>query len=314
MNCILSSEHNASFNIAAEEFLLKESAEDFFMIYRNEPSVIIGKHQNALAEINQSYLTEKGIQLVRRLSGGGTVYHDMGNINFLFVQSGEAGKLVDFKRFLMPILTILRKMGLPVEYGGRNDLLLNGKKISGNAEHVFRNRILHHGTLLYSSDLNVLENALKVIPGKFIDKAVQSVKSKVTNISEYLENPASVEEFSEIIFEKVKSAFETTRNYSFVENDINQIHSLVEKKYGNWNWNYGYSPDFEYLLKGTYKQIPLQFKIIVKEGHIVNLQFEKTELEKAYIQSLQSQLIGLIFNEEYVTRILRTRNFIVYNS
>src|SRR5271157_1624535 len=124
MYSILSPYNDACFNLAAEEFLLKESRFDFFMIYRNQPSVIIGKHQNALAEINQPYLIKKGIPLVRRLSGGGTVYHDMGNINFLFIQSGEAGKLVDFKRFLLPVLTVLQNMGLSAEYGGRNDLIL----------------------------------------------------------------------------------------------------------------------------------------------------------------------------------------------
>src|SRR5664279_1755356 len=120
MNCILSATHDARFNIATEEFLLKDSTEDFLMIYRNEASVIVGKHQNALAEINHDYLQEKGIGLIRRLSGGGTVYHDLGNINFLFIMSGEAGKLVDFKRFLLPVQNILNNMGLTVEYGGRN--------------------------------------------------------------------------------------------------------------------------------------------------------------------------------------------------
>ena len=185
------------------------------MIYRNEPSVIIGKHQNTLAEINHPYLNEHEIHLVRRLSGGGTVYHDMGNINFLFILSGEAGKLVDFKRFLLPVLTILQNMGLPVEYGGRNDLLIDGKKISGNAEHVFRNRILHHGTLLYSSDLTVLENVLRVSPGKYIDKAVRSVRSKVTNISDYLKSKMTVEKFTQKLYEEIKSHFSISTTTHF---------------------------------------------------------------------------------------------------
>lgn len=311
MNCILSANHNARFNIAAEEFLLKESQDDFFMIYRNDPSVIVGKHQNALAEINHSYLDEHAINLVRRLSGGGTVYHDLGNINFLFVQSGEAGKLVDFKRFLLPILNILQNMGLSVEYGGRNDLLIDGKKISGNAEHVYRNRILHHGTLLYSSDLSVLENVLKVIPGRYIDKAVQSVRSRVTNISAYLETPVSVEEFSEKIYVEVKSQFKPANDYSFSELEVTRILSLVENKYGKWTWNYAYSPDFEFLLTGTLDQKTIQFTMLVREGHIQELKWNKGNIQEKLMKALESELIGVVFYEKDIARILLDRNIMI---
>jgi lipoate-protein ligase A len=308
MNCILSGNHDARFNLAAEEFLLKGSMADFFMIYRNEPSVIIGKHQNALAEINHSFLQDNGINLVRRLSGGGTVYHDLGNINFLFIQSGEAGKLVDFKRFLMPVLSVLKNMKLPVEYGGRNDLLLDGKKISGNAEHVFRNRILHHGTLLYSSDLSKLENVLRVTPGKYIDKAVQSVRSKVTNISSFLEQPPSIENFTETIFNELKKQFNNDYDYGLSENEIMEIHSLIDKKYGTWKWNYAYSPDFEFLIGGTFNKEPIELKIVIKEGHIRELKWNKQGLEENLIKQLENELMDRVFYEKDVLEILSEKN------
>ncbi len=300
MNCILSTTHDARFNIASEEFLLKDSTEDFLMIYRNQPSVIVGKHQNALAEINHSYLQENGIGLVRRLSGGGTVYHDLGNINFLFIMSGEAGKLVDFKRFLLPIQNILNNMGLPVEYGGRNDLLLSGKKISGNAEHVFRNRILHHGTLLFSSDLSKLENVLRVTPGKYIDKAVQSVRSKVTNISENLKENPGVENFTLTIFNELKTQFNAGADYSFSDEALGKIDSLIKNKYGTWKWNYGYSPDFEYILHCKNKNENLQISFSVKEGMIVEIINTDTNMEGQYFKLLARELIGKIFYEKDV--------------
>jgi len=306
MNCIQSLNHDARFNLATEEFLLKETLSDYFMIYRNKPSVIIGKHQNALAEINHSYLHENGINLVRRLSGGGTVYHDLGNINFLFIQSGESGKLVDFKKFLLPVLNILQNMGLNAEYGGRNDLLIEGKKISGNAEHVFRNRILHHGTLLFSSDLTVLEKVLKVTPGRYIDKAVQSVRSKVTNISTYLNWKISVEDFTERLYGEIKSHFNISHEYAFSEEELARIQSLVDTKYDKWSWNYGYSPEFECLLKGALNENAIHLTIVVSEGYIKELKWQEENIQESLIKSIESELIGLEFYEkDLISRLLR---------
>jgi len=166
------------FNIAAEEYFLKNFQEDIFMLWQNEASIIVGKHQNTLAEINYPYVKENGIPVIRRISGGGTVFHDLGNLNFTFIQNGEKGKLVDFRKFTDPILAVLNKMGVPAVFEGKNDLRVDGLKISGNAEHVFKNRVLHHGTLLFSSVLNDLGKALKVKTDRFTDKAVKSIRFK----------------------------------------------------------------------------------------------------------------------------------------
>jgi len=310
MNCILSNIHDAQFNLASEEFLLKESSEDFFMLYRNEPAVIVGKHQNTLAEINHSYLQDHGIGLVRRLSGGGTVYHDLGNLNFLFIHTGEEGKLVDFKRFLLPIQKILVSMGLPVEYGGRNDLLINGQKISGNAEHVFRKRILHHGTLLFSSDLSKLENVLRITPGKYKDKAVQSVRSKVTNISEHLEDEVSVENFTLTLFNKLKTQFDTALDYSFSSAEINKIEILVEKKYGTWKWNYGYSPDFDYVFNTKLQNENVQIIFRVQEGHIVEVISNNSICENSVFKAMADELTGKVFYEKDVLDHMSDKGFL----
>jgi len=174
------------FNLAAEEYALKNFKADCFMLWRNEPSIIVGKHQNTLAEINLDYVKKRNIKVGRRLSGGGAVFHDLGNLNFTFISTGaQENRLVDFRRFTMPILEVLQNLGIEAVFEGRNDLTIHGRKFSGNAEHVWKNRILHHGTLLFSSVLTDLSEALKVDPLKFRDKAVKSIRSRVTNISKH---------------------------------------------------------------------------------------------------------------------------------
>ena len=195
MNCILSKISDPYFNLAAEEYLLKSRDEDFFLLYRNEPSIIVGKHQNALAEINWEFASKHKIKVARRLSGGGTVYHDPGNLNFSFIRKGLEGKLVDFKKYTAPIREVLSKMGIETKFEGHNSLTLNGFKVSGNAEHVFKKRVLHHGTLLFSSSLENLEEAIRTRPDQYSDKAVKSVRAEVANICESLDKKITIEEF-----------------------------------------------------------------------------------------------------------------------
>ena len=180
---------NPYFNLAAEEYVLKEFQEECFMLWRNEPSIIVGKNQNTLAEINLDYVRQHKIPVVRRLSGGGAVFHDLGNLNFTFIVNEDVSSFSDFKRFTQPIIDVLRKLSVNAEFSGRNDITIDGKKISGNAQYYYKNRILHHGTLLFSSSITDLSAALKVRPVKFEDKGVKSVSKRVTNISEHLKEP-----------------------------------------------------------------------------------------------------------------------------
>ncbi len=211
MRCIISENTDPCFNLASEEVLLKSRTEDYFLIYRNRPSIVVGKHQNTLAEINLPYVDEKGIVVVRRISGGGTVFHDMGNLNFAFITSGREGELVNYKQHTLPIIGAMKKLGLDVALGKRNELLLGTKKISGTASHVFKNRVLHHGTLLFSSEMKDLSKALKVKAGIFEDRAVKSVRSEVTNISEHLSEPMEINDFQKLLFESVMDSLKGCR-------------------------------------------------------------------------------------------------------
>ncbi|PKP36179.1 MAG: lipoate--protein ligase, partial [Bacteroidetes bacterium HGW-Bacteroidetes-15] len=177
MLCIYHRNSNPYFNIASEEHLLKRFTDDIFMLYINSPSVIVGKHQNTMAEVDYHFALENDIKIVRRLSGGGAVYHDHGNLNFCFIRNGKEGALVDFKGFTKPIIEILGKLGVEAKFEGHNSLTINGLKFSGNAEHIFKQRVMHHGTLLFSSDLQALANVLYVSIDKYSDRAVKSVRA-----------------------------------------------------------------------------------------------------------------------------------------
>jgi lipoate-protein ligase A len=253
--------------------VLKAFTEDVFMLWRNEPCIIVGKHQNTLAEINIDFVKEKNIPVVRRITGGGTVFHDLGNINFTFIKNGVEEKLVDFRKFTLPIIEVLQQLGIEARFEGRNDLTIDGKKFSGNAEHVHKNRVLHHGTMLFASDLSQLSDALKVDPLKFTDKAVKSVKSRVTNISSHLEKPMDVIGFKDLIQNHLNEKFRDITFYQFSEEDKTKIYELVKTKYNTWEWNFGYSPQYNFKR---------QFK--ADGGNIeVNLEVKNGIIEKAKI-------------------------------
>jgi len=297
MLCIKPKSLNPYFNIAAEEYFLKNFDDDVFMLWRNEPSIIVGKHQNTLGEVNHPYIREHDIKVVRRLSGGGTVFHDLGNVNFTFMRAGDNGKLVDFRKFTQPIIDVLQQMGAHAYHSGRNDLLLDGFKISGNAEHVYKNKVLHHGTLLFSSNIESLNEAIKVDLTSYNDKSVKSFRSKVTNILPYLNKEMVVEDFLDQVFEYICEAEENAQLYIPTEADISQINELVETKYSKWEWNYAYSPNYELKRKLENGTVSIEWEMSVQKGYVKSLAIKCTEPQ--YGQMLQDQLMGkaLIYGE-----------------
>ena len=287
--CIHLNHSDPYFNLATEEYLLKNFTEDIFMLWRSESSIVVGKHQNALAEINHQYVRENNIQIARRLSGGGTVFHDPGNVNFTFIKKVEKLEEVNFKIFTQPIVTVLQKLGLDAYSTGRNDLMIDRKKISGNAEHIFRKRVLHHGTLLFNSHLDKLRNALKVDLSRFEHKAVQSNRSEVGNISDYLKTEMSVNEFSTYIFENISRQYQDFKILELRPEDIAEIEKLRNEKYCLWDWIYGYSPKYTYrneLITGKGK---ISFFLNVKKGKIT-----ESGWEGAISQTLADQLSEIL--------------------
>ncbi len=292
---------NPYFNIATEEYLLKNFTEDIFLTYRNEPSVIVGKHQNTLAEINLEFVNGKELPVIRRLSGGGTVYHDLGNVNYTFITNGSEGNLVDFKKHTQPIIDVLQALGVGAQIGGKNDIRVGDKKISGNAEHIYKNRVLHHGTLLFNSNLDELNESIKVNPNTYTDKAVKSIRSHVANISEYLKCEISIHDFILSISSHIKNQFANTKDYELSIAEINAINQLIETKYSTWDWNFGYSPSYILNNHIAINNRVLKIQLKVDKGFISQLTLSGNLIMDERIEELEQLLIGCSHNLDEIS-------------
>ena len=270
-------------NLALEEYLLRHVPFESCMLWQNRASVVIGKHQNALGEVNAPFVWRKNIPVIRRLSGGGTVFHGPGNLNFTLIREGQPGKLIDFKKHTQPVIDFLNELGVSASFEGKNDIRVNGLKISGNAEHVFKNRVLHHGTLLFDSDLNELNEAIRVIPGRYVDKSVQSVRSRVANVSDFLPEPISFGDFKSKLELYLKSFFQQElqkkdrdfdiSDHHLSDEQIGTVREIAREKYATWEWNYGYSPDYTFSGSNRIGEDEVRLRLIVKKGIIRKAEF-----------------------------------------
>lgn len=313
MLIIRRSQTDPYFNLATEEYVLKEIEDDSFMLWRNEPSIIVGKHQNTLAEINADYVKNTGIKVVRRLSGGGAVFHDLGNINFTFTMKGEDVNLINFKKYTEPILEVLQKLGIDARFEGRNDLTIGGKKFSGNAMHIWNKKVLSHGTLLFSSHMPDLSQALKVDPLKFTDKAVKSIRSRVTNISDHLKEPLDVMQFSTLVEEHIMQMYPDARLYELSDEDQRKINHLVEIKYKTWAWNYGYSPQYNLnKVIRTANSGTIEFNLHVADGRIQQVKIFGDYFNIRETEEIESALSGVLHRGDSVREVLNKFNISEY--
>ncbi|MCG1011041.1 lipoate--protein ligase [Tepidanaerobacter sp. GT38] len=296
------------FNMALDEYVVKHlnPSNDYFYFYQNRPSVIIGRNQNAIEEVNLEYVKNNDIIVVRRMSGGGAVYHDMGNINFSFVVDYRKEDFNSIERFAKAIVKALGKFGIDAEFSGRNDITIDGKKFSGNAQYVTKNRILHHGTLLFDSDLSVLSKALNVKPEKIKSKGIKSVKSRVTNIKDYLpDKNVTVSQFKEML---LKFVFEVEgkelQEYNLTPKDIEQIMDLRNKKYSTWEWNVGSSPEFDLIRSARFNGGEVQVHMNVKDGIISDIKFYGDFMSIRDVSEVEEKLRGQRFKQEDIKDVL----------
>jgi lipoate-protein ligase A len=303
---------NPNFNLAAEEYLLKSFEEDVFMLWRNEPSIIVGRNQNTLSEINYDYVKENSIKVVRRLTGGGAVFHDLGNLNFTFISTEDAKSFTNFRKFTKPILEVLKSLGIEAEFSGRNDLTIHGRKFSGNAQCSYKNKVMHHGTLLFSSVITDLSAALKVKPAKFEGKSVKSVISRVTNISEHLKKTLTILEFKDLIMDYVLNLTKDVNIYQFTDKDLKNIQRLYDEKYNTWEWNFGSSPKYSLLKQLKYSGGNVEFYLNVDKGIISDIKIYGDFFGSKSVSEIEQLLLGVNHKEENIKEALSSINITDY--
>lgn len=275
MQILLSSSQNPYFNIACEEFLIKQLNTEIIFLYQNTPSVIVGKHQNAFSELNQPFVKKHGIQIVRRLSGGGSVYHDKGNLNFSHIKNVSGDHKVDFAGFLSPVVNALHNKEINVVMGPRNNLMINGKKITGTACHTIKNRVMHHGTLLINANLQHLQEVLKPVNEKFESKAVKSISSSVTNIFDEWKQGSTFKALTQDLFNHFID-HHNAEAITLSQDQLDEIQTLITDKYATWEWNFGYSPKF--VFKATVPDMKEKLMIFVEKGLIAKIEPENSSL------------------------------------
>lgn len=268
MFCVNLNTNDPFFNLAIEEFLLKNSKDEYLILGVNNPSVIIGKHQSGHREVNTKFVYENHIPVIRRISGGGTVFHDNGNLNFSFIRQSESGKQVDFRKYTQPVIDFLVSIGVEAEFAGKNDLKVDGYKISGNAEHIHRNRVLHHGTLLFNSSLEMLRNSIRQDTSCYTSRAVISNPASVMNLNGKLNAFKDIEEFRLGMMNYFKTNLSDFVPYELTQTEMIQAESLAASKYKRWEWNWAYGPEYTFKNRFAINKVYHTCSMYIKDGII----------------------------------------------
>lgn len=305
---IVSKSNKPDYNIAQEEYCFKNllQFDKVFILWINEPAIIVGKHQNTLAEINEKYVQDNGIHIVRRISGGGAVYHDLNNLNYTIIsnENRENGTF-DFKTFSEPVIQTLSDLGVKAEFSGRNDITIYGKKICGNAQAYINGRVMHHGCILFDVDLTVLSKALETSKDVVDAKGVKSVRSRVDNILPNLPEKITVNEFADKILDHMKSKFPEMKEYHFSEEEQQAIEKNRKEKFGNWEWNYGSNPTAEIVREKRFIPGKIQVFINTKNGVIKDIRFYGTFFgANSDLTEVQNNLAGIKYTPEDVHKAL----------
>ncbi|MDO4869015.1 MAG: lipoate--protein ligase [Bacillota bacterium] len=312
-------ENNATdphYNLAFEEYVFRHAETPVLLLWQNEPSVIIGKYQNTSEEINQDFIRKQGIHVVRRNTGGGAVYHDLGNLNYSFVIP-DAETKVDFGTFTTPVVKALRSQGIPAEQTGRNDILVDGRKFSGNAQQFSDRRLLHHGTIMFDVDTENVAKALKVKPGKFRSKAVKSVRSRVTNLKPYFDQQGAraqirdAAEFKALLLEWFRREYDM-REVELAAEQLAEIQKLREEKYDTYDWNYGRSPKADVTRGGFFRCGYVEFGFRLKANKVQEVKITGDFFAARDITELEERFHGCEYTPEGILSVLSEADLVSY--
>jgi lipoate-protein ligase A len=299
---------DARLNLALEEHVLRNAMEDddLLLFYVNSPAIIIGRNQNTIEEIDSDVVAARGIQVVRRVSGGGAVYHDLGNLNFSFMTRDVHARFNRYDLFNRPVVDVLNELGVPAEIGGRNDILAGGRKISGNAQFATSGRMFSHGTLLLDSNLDDVTAALKPKPGKVESKGVKSIRSRVANISEFLREPITVNELRDRILERIFGSRDLARipTLPLGDTDWQAARALVERRYGTWAWNYGENPPCNLQRARRFPAGEIDVRLNIQKGRIESVRLFGDYMGRSDIGELEARLMGLAYNRDALASVL----------
>jgi lipoate-protein ligase A len=295
-------------NLALEEYVLrhKPADDDCLLFYINAPSIIVGRNQNTIEEIAPDVVASRGIHVVRRISGGGAVYHDLGNLNFSFLTPFVHGRFNRYDHFTRPVIETLHALGVPAELGGRNDILVEGRKVSGNAQFATPTRMFSHGTLLFDSNLDDVTAALRPKPGKVESKGVKSIRSRVANISEFVREPITVVELRERILERIFGTRDRARipAVELTDADWEAVHALVAAKYGARSWNFGEDPPCTVQRARRLPAGEIDARIHVRDGTIAGLRFFGDFMGRLDVDALEQRLAGVAYQRAAIVAAL----------
>jgi len=296
-------------NLALEEYMLENFGEKdtYLLFYVNEPSIIIGRNQNTVEEINTEYVDKKGIKVVRRLSGGGAVYHDLENLNFSFITKDDGDSFHNFAKFTKPLVDVLNELGVPAKLEGRNDLVVEGRKISGNAMYSTKGRMFSHGTLMLDSEIEEVVKALNVNKAKIESKGIKSIRSRVANISEFLDEKISIETFKELILKYVFDVEDVkdVPQYELTNEDWENVHKISENRYQKWEWNFGKSPKFNVQQSHKFASGLLDVRLDVKKGIIENCIIYGDFFGLGDVSVLENKLTGVRHERKAIEEALK---------
>lgn len=307
MLCISSETNDTSFNLAADEYFLKNSTQDYLILSVNNRSLVIGKHQVAHMEADTEFIHKNNIPLYRRISGGGTVFHDDGNMNFSLIVNSEPGRQIDFRKYTLPVINFLTSVGIDAKFEGKNDIRAEGVKISGNAEHIYRNRVLHHGTLLFDANLEFLKSSIRKDTGRYETRAVRSNPSPVGNIRNFLSVVENICEFRSKMLSWFLNNYPGSDITGVDAAEAEEINDLANMKYRTWEWNYGYGPEYRLTGNFTYKNMISSYSLFIKDGIIRECEIRGP----AELQAAGRLLPGCRHMVKDITEIFAGNNFLL---